>query len=216
MCRCGRKAACLAGGFARWRRPTSRIHIFMHSWLSAVAWRRRPRLQPTPRAPTGPKAEFRRVRMAAVERPLAGLLIGSLMFGWVRGRPTMMRDYLEAISWEPPMKIVQRCRDTALGVMCSALLVLGSLCEFAVAAPDTASTTNTQDERTCSGADRIQSRSRRRRSSDHNVGATRRCSRKRPGAIQPKWLCRPYSAPSKSDSALLRRDGLCGPRTNSN
>ena len=49
-----------------------------------------------------------------------------------------------------PMKIVQRCRGTSLGVMCSALLVLGSLCEFAVAAPDTASMTNTQDEQNCS------------------------------------------------------------------
>ena len=62
----------------------------------------------------------------------------------------MIRDYLEAIAWEPPMKIVRRCRDTSLGVMCSALLALASCCEFAIAAPDTASTTNTQDEQNCS------------------------------------------------------------------
>ena len=62
----------------------------------------------------------------------------------------MMWDYIEAISRELPMKCVHRCRNTSLGVMCSAPLVLGSLCEFAVAVPDTASTTNTQDEQNCS------------------------------------------------------------------
>jgi Tannase and feruloyl esterase len=48
------------------------------------------------------------------------------------------------------MKIVEPCRDTSLGVMCSALLLFGSLCELAVAAPDMASTPNTQDEQSCS------------------------------------------------------------------
>src|SRR5271169_222254 len=62
----------------------------------------------------------------------------------------MMRDYLGAISWEPPMKIVPWCRDMSPGVMCCALLILSSLCEFALAAPDTASTTNTPDEQNCS------------------------------------------------------------------
>ena len=47
------------------------------------------------------------------------------------------------------MRIVQRCRSNSLGSTCSALLILGSLCGFAVAAPDTASTTNTQDEQNC-------------------------------------------------------------------
>jgi hypothetical protein len=48
------------------------------------------------------------------------------------------------------MKGVERCRDTSAGVMCSALLILCSLCKFAGAAPDTASTTTMQDEQNCS------------------------------------------------------------------
>ena len=72
-----------------------------------------------------------------------------LLFAWFVGRRTMKRDHFGMISWEPPMKNTQLCRDTCLGVMCSALLILSSLCGFAAAAPDTASATNTQDEQNC-------------------------------------------------------------------
>jgi hypothetical protein len=56
---------------------------------------------PSPRLLRGcGRTEFRRVRMAAVERPLAGLPRGSLSSAGVVGRHTMMRDYREAVSWE--------------------------------------------------------------------------------------------------------------------
>ena len=61
----------------------------------------------------------------------------------------MNSDDLETISWKPRIEAVQQRCGMLLRAACCALLIMSSLCEFALAAPETASTTNTQDEQSC-------------------------------------------------------------------
>jgi Tannase and feruloyl esterase len=61
----------------------------------------------------------------------------------------MNKDYLEPISWERPIAIVQRCRDALLRSVCCSLLAMNSLGVVALAAPEPRPTTNTQSEQGC-------------------------------------------------------------------
>jgi Tannase and feruloyl esterase len=61
----------------------------------------------------------------------------------------MRKNYIEAISLGRPTKIVERCSDMLFRAVCCVLLITSSLFEFALAAPETALTTNTQDEQSC-------------------------------------------------------------------
>ena len=53
----------------------------------------------------------------------------------------MNSDDLETISWKPRIEAVQQRCGMLLRAACCALLIMSSLCEFALAAPETASTT---------------------------------------------------------------------------
>lgn len=61
----------------------------------------------------------------------------------------MNRDCLEAISWKTRFKFAQPCYYMTSSKYCCALLILSSLSVIALAAPETAPTTNTQGEQTC-------------------------------------------------------------------
>jgi hypothetical protein len=57
------------------------------------------------------------------------------------------RDYIGA--WKPRIGFAQQCCYVTANAGCCAFLLLSSLPAFALAAPESAPTTNTQDEQSC-------------------------------------------------------------------
>lgn len=61
----------------------------------------------------------------------------------------MHRDFLDAMSSKPGIRFAQQCCKTRSVASCCALLILTSLGQAGVPAPETGSTTIVQDEKNC-------------------------------------------------------------------
>lgn len=61
----------------------------------------------------------------------------------------MNRGYIGAISWQPRIGFAQQYGNMTATASCCALLLLSSLCAFALAAQETGGTTDTGDEQRC-------------------------------------------------------------------